>query len=54
MFLDYILAFKESKLMISCPIIIPSGRTSKDQIQIYLQQGYFYEIDLKCSKRLKS
>ena len=26
--------------MISCPVTIPKGRTTKDQIQIYLQQGY--------------
>ena len=39
--LDYILKLpKESKLMISCPVTIPNGRTTKDQIQIYLQQGY--------------
>ena len=39
--LDYILKLpKEAKLMISCPVIIPNGRTTKDQIQIYLQQGY--------------
>ena len=39
--LDYILKLpKESKLLISCPVTIPKGRTIKDQIQIYLQQGY--------------
>lgn len=39
--LDYILKLpKESKLMISCPMIIPKGRSTQDQIQIYLQQGY--------------
>ena len=39
--LNYVLGLPEdSKLMISCPLNIPKGRTSDEQIQIYLQQGY--------------
>jgi len=39
--LDYLLGLpKESKLMISCPVSIPNGRSIEDQIQVYLQQGY--------------
>ena len=39
--LNYILGLPEdSKLMISCPLNIPEGRTSDEQIQIYIQQGY--------------
>ena len=51
--LDYILKLpKEAKLMISCPITIPKGRTTKDQIQIYLQQGYSKIWDQKKVKDL--
>ena len=39
--LNYVLGLPEdSKLMISCPLNIPKGRTSDEQIQIYIQQGY--------------
>ena len=39
--LDYLLGLpKESKLMISCPVTTPNGRSIEDQIQVYLQQGY--------------
>ena len=39
--LNYILSLpKDSKLMISCPLNIPKGRTTDEQIQIYIQQGY--------------
>ena len=39
--LNYVLGLpKDSKLMISCPLNIPKGRTSDEQIKIYIQQGY--------------
>jgi len=39
--LNYVLGLPEdSKLIISCPLNIPKGRTSDEQIQIYIQQGY--------------
>ena len=39
--------------MISCPITIPKGRTTKDQIQIYLQQGYSKIWEEKKVERLR-
>ena len=39
--LNWILTLPEkSKLLITCPISPPDGRSTKDHAQVYLQQGY--------------